>query len=266
MLEPLRLYLKFLKIALRSRMQYRSDFLIGLGGVIMSNGVSLALIWVILQRFHSLQGWSYWEIVMLYSMWLMSHTGFSTFFWQVLTLEDVLIQGGFDKYLLRPTSPFLQFIGRDINYAGLADVILAVVIFVIAYRNLGLDWSLGQFLMFALVIPAGTAIETSIFILIASVSFWTGRSRSLFQVSIQFNILARQYPLDLFGSNYQLFVTLFLPVAFVNYYPLAQLLGKPNGLNIPLLGFLSPVVAVIMVGLAATGWHYGLRNYASSGS
>lgn len=266
MRESFRLYLKFLNIALRSRMQYRSDFIIGIVGVILSNAVMLALIWFLFQQFQSFQGWTFWEVVMLYSMFLCSHTIFAIFFWQIYALEDTILEGGFDQFLLRPTSPFLQFIGRELNYPGFGDLILAITIFVIAYRNLALHWSPIQFLLFILFVLAGAAIETSIFIMFATVSFWAGRSRSLFTIGFQFNNITRQYPLDLFGKNYQLFVTIVFPIAFMNYYPLTGLLGKSNGLNIPILGYLSPIVAIIAMSLAAVGWHFGVQNYSSSGS
>lgn len=266
MVASFRLYLKFIHIAIRTRLQYRSDFLVGLLSVILHNGVNLALIWVILQRFQSLAGWVFWEVVMLYSMWLLSHTVYAIFFGQILQLEQIVIQGNFDQYLLRPTSPFLQLISREVNYMGLGDFILATTIFWEAYRNLNLHWSGGQFLHYALAILAGAAIETSIYIIIGTVAFWAGRSNSLTSVVVQFYILAEQYPLDLFGQSYKLFVTIFLPIAFINYYPLAQLLGKKNALGIPLLGLLSPLVAIIMVSLAATAWHYSLLNYTSSGN
>ncbi len=52
----------------------------------------------------------------------------------------------------------------------------------------------------------------------------------------------------------------------MNYYPLTQLLGKPNALGIAGLGFLSPVVAGILLMLGSLVWRRGLAGYSSSGS
>ena len=265
-MESLRLYFKFIGIAIRSRMEYRSDFLIGMVSVIVLNVVNLSLIWVMVDRFHVLGGWQYWEIVMLYAMWLLSHSVYAVFFWHLITLEDDILYGRFDQYLIRPCSPLLQFLGREVNYMGLADVIFAICTFGLAYRNLDLGWSVGQWAFLGVAALSGTVIETCIVWMFGALAFWVGRSRALFWVSLRFNVLTQQYPMDVFGKWFRIFVTGFLPVAFVNYYPLTVLLGKPNALGIAGLGFLSPAVALVLLLLGSLVWRKGLAGYTSSGN
>lgn len=262
----LRLYFKFVGIAIRSRMEYRSDFLIGLAGVIVNNLVNLSLVWVMIDRFRVLGRWAYWEIVMLYAVWLLGHCIYAVFFWHLITLEDDILHGRFDQYLIRPCSPLLQFLGREVNYYGVADAVFAITAFVLAYRNLGLGWSVGQWTFFGVTVLSGAMIETSIAWIIGTLAFWIGRSRTIFWVAMNFNFLNQQYPIDIFGQWFRIFVTGFLPVAFMNYYPLTQLLGKPNALGVAGLGFLSPVVAVTLLTLGSLVWRKGLARYSSSGS
>ena len=264
--QALRLYLKFIGIAIRSRMEYRSDFLFGVVGVLVLNFVSLSLIWVLVNRFRDLAGWQYWEIVMLYATWLLSHSGYAVFFWHLSTLEDDILHGRFDQYLVRPCSPLLQFLGREVNYMGVGDVVFATAAFSLAHRNLGLDWSAGQWAFFAVALSSGLVIETCIAWIIGTLSFWTGRSRAIYTVSMRFNMLTQQYPMDIFGKWFRIFITGFLPVAFMNYYPLTVLLGKPNALGIAGLGFLSPVAAALLLVLGSLVWRKGLAGYSSSGS
>ena len=49
--QALHLYRKFIGIAIRSRMEYRSDFLFGVVGVLILNFTNLSLIWVLVDRF-----------------------------------------------------------------------------------------------------------------------------------------------------------------------------------------------------------------------
>jgi ABC-2 type transport system permease protein len=65
---------------------------------------------------------------------------------------------------------------------------------------------------------------------------------------------------------FRIFVTGFLPMAFMNYYPLTILLDKPNALGILGMGFLSPFVAAILLALGAFIWRRGLAGYTSSGN
>jgi ABC-2 type transport system permease protein len=265
-MESLRLYFKFIGVAIRSRMEYRSDFLVGMVSIIVLNVVNLSLIWVMVSRFRVLGEWQYWEIVMLYSMWLLSHGVYAIFFWHLITLEDDILHGRFDQYLIRPCSPLLQFLGREVNYMGVADLVFATTAFSLAYRNLGLGWSAGHWVFFALAVMSGIVIEACIVWIIGALAFWTGRSQSVFFVVLRFHVLTQQYPMDIFGKWFRIFVTGFLPVAFVNYYPLTVLLGKPNALGIAGIGFLSPIVAVMLLVLGSLIWRRGLAGYTSSGS
>jgi ABC-2 type transport system permease protein len=264
--HALRLYFKFIGIAIRSRMQYRSDFLIGMISVVVLNVVNLSVIWVMVSRFRVLAGWQFWEIVMLYGMFLMSHSVYAVFFWHLSTLEDDILRGRLDQYLVRPCSVLLQFLGREVNYMGVADVVFAATAFTLAYRSLGLDWSAGRWAFFAVSVASGTVIETCLVWIIGTLAFWVGRSRAVFFIYMQFMVLGQQYPMDIFGKWFRIFVTGFLPLAFINYYPLAQLLGKPNALGIAGLGFLSPLVAVVLLVLGSAVWRKGLAGYTSSGS
>jgi ABC-2 type transport system permease protein len=265
-MESLRLYGKFLAIAIRSRMQYRSDFLTGMVGVIILTSVNLSLIAILLGRFKSLQGWGFWEIVMLYSMWLFSHCINSMLFYHVSTLEEEILHGRLDQYLIRPCSPLVQFLGREVNYVGVADVIFGGAAFSLAYTRLGLDWDARQWGFFAMAIVCGAVIENCIVLIISSLSFWTGRSRALLGVILQVNFLTPQYPMEIFGYGFRVFITAFLPFAFMNYYPLTVLLGKPNALGVDWIAFLSPVVAIVLLVLGALVWRRGLRAYTSSGN
>ena len=262
----IRLYFKFVGIAIRSRMQYRSDFIFGVLGVLILNLVNLSLIYIMVARFKALAGWEYWEIVMLYGTFLLGHSIYAVFFWHLSRLEEDILHGRFDQYLVRPFSPLLQFLGREVNYMGVADVFFATSALALAYHNLELEWTGVQWVFFGIAVLSGTVIETSIVWIIGALSFWTGRSRAIFFVYIRFQILSQQYPIDIFGMWFRIFITGFLPVAFMNYYPLTILLGKPNALGILGMGFLSPLVAVVLLALGTLIWRRGLAGYTSSGN
>jgi ABC-2 type transport system permease protein len=264
--EGLRLYRKFVAIAIRSRMQYRSDFLTGMLGVFILTGVNIALISILLSRFHSLQGWGFWDIVMLYGMWLICHCINSMFFWHVSTLEQEILHGGLDQYLIRPCSTLLQFLGREFNYIGVADLAFGIIAFTTAYTRLGLEWTALQWGYAAIAVLFGAVIEICIIMIISSASFWIGRSRALLGVVLQVSHLTPQYPLDIFGYGVRVFITAFVPFAFMNYYPLTVLLGKPNALGVWWIPFIAPVTAAVLLALAALVWRRGLRAYTSAGN
>ena len=265
-MNTMTLYLKLIRVAVQSRMQYRADFVTGIIGVIVMNVTTVALIGILVQRFRHLNGWTLWEMVFLYCLWILGHSLFSLFFWHIRTLEDYLVQGTFDQFLIRPASPFVLFLGREIQYLGVADATFGIAGLSLAFANLHLQWGITKWLFFAAAILAGTLIETTLVLMIACISFWTGRSRRANNLLMQLNVMVQYYPADIFGYVFRVIVTGLIPVAFMNYYPALMLLDKLDKSG-PLwwLGYMSPVVALVLVFISAGVWRLALRHYSSSG-
>lgn len=266
-MEALQIYYKLIKISMRSRMQYRADFISGIISVILLNAVNLGLIGILVSRFVHLNGWNIWDIVFLYSLWMLSHSIYSLFFWHFNTLEEYLIKGNFDQFLTRPVSPLIQFLGREIQYMGIGDILVGISGLSLAYMNLNLNWSIIEWSFLIIIVLSGTTIETSISWILSCLSFWTGRSQTAFFVITRLNLMVQQYPIDIFGQWFRILVTGFIPIAFINYYPSLYLLGKDNNSgNWHWLSFISPVVALIFIFLATFIWHMALNKYTSSGN
>jgi ABC-2 type transport system permease protein len=159
-----------------------------------------------------------------------------------------------------------MFLGREVQYMGVADMTFAILGLSLAYRNLHLQWSGTQWLFFGLAIISGTLIETTLVLMITCLSFWTGRSRRASQLLNRLNAMVQYYPVDIFGYTFRLIVTGLIPVAFMNYYPTLMLLGKLDS-HSPWrwLGYMSPVVALTLVIISSGIWHLALRRYSSAG-
>src|SRR5215211_8538452 len=243
-MEALRLYFKLIRISMQARLQYRADFIMGLLNIIALNAINLGMIGILVYRFVNLNGWEIWELVFLYCLWLLGHSLYSLFFWHFWEMEEYLVQGTFDQFLLRPASVFIQYIGREVQYIGFADMFVASVGLGLAYVKLGLHWSFGIWLFVPLAVISGTIIEMTLNLMIACISFWTGRSGIALDMVMEFNMLVQHYPIDIFSSWFCIVVTGLLPVAFMNYYPALILLGKIEKTGVPWIGFLSPIVAL----------------------
>ena len=266
--ETLSMYFKLLGIALKSMTQFRADFLVGLIGVISLNGVNLLAIGVILGRFFDLAGWTIWEIVFLYGLWMTGNSLYSLLFYHITYLEDYLVRGSFDTFLIRPLSPFLMLLTTEVNMNGVADVVFGLASLGLAMINLGLRLSPVQWAYLVLMLVSAALIELGITLALASVAFWTTRSGGLIFVVNQVNWnMTQQYPLEMFGRGFQVLVTCIIPVAFINYYPARFLLGKTApGDPWFFLSFMSPVAALALLAIGGMVWRAGIRRYNSTGS
>ena len=261
------MYFRLIQISLLSRIQYRANFIAGIFGLVFWNIVNLGLIGVLVSRFTNLNNWTVWELVFLYCLWILGHSLYSLFFSHTAQMEDYLVEGTFDQFLLRPASPLLQFLGRELRYSEIADALIGLIGISLAYAQLDLQWSTWKWGFFLVAVFSGALIELGMNLLIAFSAFWTGRSRASFFILEQFYGLVHQYPIDIFGNVFRILVTSLIPVAFMNYYPALVLLDKiAYGSSWPWLSYMSPVVALLLMVIVWRVWHLALIRYTSSGS
>ncbi len=259
----IKIYGSLLKMTMRGILQYRADFWMSLVSVVLLNGANIVQLSVITWRFHALGGWSVGDLLVLYGMFMISWSIFSIFFHKLAKIEEEIWSGTFDMYLLRPVSPFLQLVGGDINYTGLCDTLMGFGLVITGLSLAGAEWGLWHILWFCLFILSGGVIVVCIRFLISCVSFWTTKAGALGSIFTQIYLLTQKYPITIFGRAFRVLVTGIVPVAFLNFYPASWLMGKPDA---PAwLCMLSPVVALVLAGIASLVWRQGLRRYDSSG-
>ncbi|HEX6033093.1 MAG TPA: ABC-2 family transporter protein [Anaerolineales bacterium] len=266
-MNGLQLYFRLVQISLLSQMQYRANFIVGLLGLIVWNVVNLALIGILITQFTSLRDWALWELVFLYCLWILGYSLYGLFFSHTGDMENYLIEGTFDQFLLRPASPLIQVLGREFQYLEIADALFALTGLSLAYTRLGLQWDAWHWGFFVLAVVSGALIALAINLLISCTAFWTGRSRGAAMVVGQFSGLVHWYPIDIFGRAFRVIVTGLLPVAFLNYYPALVLLGKLDQDSAGWwLSYMSPLVALLLIGIVSRVWSLALKQYTSAGS
>lgn len=266
-MNGIQLYFRLIQISMLSRMQYRANFIVGILGLLFWNVINLGLLGVLVTQFTSLKSWTLWELVFLYGLWILAHSLYALFFSHTGELENYLIEGSFDQFLLRPASPLIQLLGREFQHTEIADALIGLTCTSLAYVQLDLHWDGWKWGFFLVAVISGAAIEFAINSLVACTGFWTGRSRGTTFIVNQFYGLVQQYPVDIFGKAFRLIVTGLIPVAFMNYYPALFLLDKMNYARPGwVLSYLSPLVALLLVGILSIVWRLGLNRYSSSGS
>lgn len=164
-----------------------------------------------------------------------------------------------------PASPFLQFIGKDISYTGVGDFLVGLLGFFLAAAQMKLQWQLGRWIYFVICVLSGALIQMAVNWIGASLCFWTTRSGAAVSIAERFTVLMQQYPVNIFGKYFQIFVTCFLPVAFINYYPSVVLLDKAAD-GIRVWQYFAPLVSFLMLAIAAFVWRKGVKRYAGTGN
>lgn len=224
--------------------------------------------WVILENFNEIQGWTFYEVLFLYNLNLFSY-GISGFFlWNAMrNLENQIYTGEFDVTLVKPMPVMLHLIYKQINHGFIGHIMLGASVLVICMKQLNIIFSLFNFVYLLLIILGAVMIQSAIMIITGSVSFWVIKSTAIVDTVIYGVRGFVNYPLIVYNRLIQLFLTFVIPYGFINYYPATSLMKKvDNGAFFQQVQYLTPVVGIMLFILSLIVWKCGVNRYHSSGN
>src|SRR5712692_9360705 len=245
------------------RISYRGDFFISLGTSMAATIFSLGFVVVLFQKDTQLAGWRLEEVVFL---WGFTQIPYGLFNVISLNLYDFgnnyIIEGKFDRVLLRPVSSLFQVLFETFRIESLQEVILGLGVVVWASRRLHYHWHVLDVLLLAFFALCGGVIYISVFLFLSTFSFWFEDRIGIHPPF--WNLLAfGRFPLSIYSGYIQFVLSWIIPFGFATFYPSARLLGRQEFRSYaPLI----PLVAAVTFALAATSWRIGLRRYSSTGS
>jgi len=255
------------KLNLQGQMEYPA-FLIGW---LLANALQFAagigMMWVITNQFSDVNGWNFGHIAFMYGIAVISHGLAVVLFIQTWNIDWFVINGDFDRMLLRPMNMYFQFCFFYINLIGLTDMIPGIIIFIFGVVATGFSFSLGGVFALLLVLVGATMIRGGLFTITGSIGFWTKNTGNLTEVVHNLSTRTNMYPLTIFNWATQAVLTFLLPLGFIAFYPAGYFLDMDMGFNvpgyIPLWVFLVGVVCIL---LGRALFNAGLRYYDSTGN
>lgn len=256
------LLIEFWKRYLQSLMEYKADFIVGVGGMVVNSAVNVALLWVIFSNVQSINGWSFEQLLFLSGLGMVTYGIWHFAFARVWSLDEMIRDGTFDGILTRPIGSLFHASFRGFEIGGLGTFIVGVVTMAYASWVLAIEWSIFNVTMLVLSIGGGLLLLYSIVVIVATVAFWTTRSSALLSMLFQTADFA-EYPLEIYSASLVFLMSFVLPFAFVTYYPAQLFVGQGIA---PALGYLTPLVGLIVFGIAYVVWSIGIRAYTSTGS
>lgn len=261
----IRLYGRLVRLGFRSDTSYRLDFWLLVLAVIVLNLVDLLLLGVLLTTFHALGGWNIWQIVFLYCLYLTAMGLQNLFTVHLGNIEDFVQDGTLDQMLVRPVSPLVQLIGKEISYKDVTHIALGISGMAAASTALRLTWSPEKLLLCAGAIAGGALLLAGVVLALSSLAFWTVQSKVFLFGTLQVQEVVQHYPSHIFGRWFMGLVTFVLPFAFINYYPAAAIVGADTAAAPHVLGYVAPAVGVLVLLVGVRVFNLGLRRYQSAG-
>lgn len=263
-----KIYLNFVQVCFKQQAAYKFNFWVSVLVIFNSYFITYLSIWVIFQNVAYMKGWTYEEVVLIYTLNLLTY-GIACFLFlkPMERLEELVKSGEFDLILVRPIHPFLFLILKEMDFKYLGHIFLGTTVLMWDMQSLNLDWTLETALCFALSLIGGVCIQSSFLILTGVLSIKYVSSGSLGDLVTYSIRRFVNYPLDVFGRWIVVVLTFFIPYGFVNYYPVKYLLAK----NLSPIEAAAGKYGAVFVGIlcaAAAGFVYRnmLRQYSSTGN
>ena len=260
------IWLRLAGARLRSEMQYRTSFVLLVAMVFVFSFLDFVAVLVIFGSIDELRGWTFGEVALLYGTSGVAFNLANLFVAGVDTAAEHIRAGTFDTLLLRPLGTIVQLTSNDIALRRMGRLAQASLVLVLALGAVDVAWTPARVALVPVLLLSGAAIFGGIWVMVAAIAFWTVENRAIANSVTYAGNYLTFYPFDVF-SGWLRGVAAIVPLAFVNYLPVAWILGKDDAYGWPRwAGVVSPLVAVVTVLAARAVWSFALRHYRSTGS
>jgi ABC-2 type transport system permease protein len=266
MFESLRLYARYLGISVRGQMQYRASFLMLLAGHFLVTGIEFLGVAALFHRFGSLGGWTLPEAALLYGTINVAFAlaeglgrGFDTF-------PALVKSGDFDRLLLRPRGTAFQVAARELQLMRFGRLLQGAAVLLWAVAAAGVAWTPAKAALLLAAVAGGACIFYGLFILQATLAFWTVETLELMNTVTYGGVETAQYPLTIYRPWFRHFFTFVVPLACANFLPVQAVLGRPDATAPALLQWLAPLAGLAFLLVSLQVWKLGVRHYRSTGS
>ncbi|MEY9936435.1 ABC transporter permease [Streptacidiphilus sp. MAP5-3] len=262
----LRIWAVLARAGLRTTLQYRANFVLGVLGGLALQGMGLAFIGTVMSRFATIGGWTLPEIVLLYGMRLTSHALWTIPCSPLMYMDRLVQRAEFDCFLTRPVNPLVQVITTRPSITTVADLVGGVATLTAGLVLAPVRWSPLLVLLLPFALAGGALVELSFQLASSALAFRMLSTLSLkLAVDNAFNTIGN-YPIKIFGPVARWGMTCAFPLAFASYFPTTVLLDRTGELWIPpWLAVAAPAVGLLLFLAAYRFWFGQLRHYTSGG-
>ena len=258
----MKLYFNSLALHLKSELEYRMSFIISFLSQILIFFTYYFVIIALFSKFNNIKGFTLYEVLLCFSIIQFGFAFNEVFARGIDKFDKLIIEGGFDRLLLRPKNLILQVLCSDGDFVKVSRLIQAVIVLVIALINLKVELTFLKVICLILMLMASCVIFFGIFLLAASYCFITIQGLEVRNVFTDGGKHMAQYPIGVFKKGFVFFFTFIIPYAFVNYYPLLYFIGR----NDNILYAFSPLIVFLYLIPCFIVFYMGVKKYEGSGS
>lgn len=262
-MKYLKIYPKYLAMAIKAKLAYRMDALVGMIGFLVTNTAAFLTLYLTISSIPSFGTWTIEKMVFLYGFCLVPKAIDHILSDNIWSLgNSMIINGELDPYLTKPLNPLFQIISVNFQYEGFGELILGIVFLAIYAPQQNIAWTANNVIPLILCGFFAIFLFFAVKLMTASVAFWTKRSITLMSGIYELSNFTK-YPVEIFHDVVKVILLGVIPFSLVMYLPIAYLY---QGKDIWMLTLIVGGVVTVLVFLSYAFFKKGLRRYESSGS
>ena len=254
------------KMLFKSAMQYRASLLMQLiAQFVMTGGEMLAVV-VLLTRFKAVGHWGAMEVMFFFGV-MQATFALTELFGRGITSFAWFVQRGeFDALILRPRPLLTQVMVSQLDPRRLGSFSVGVIAVLVAGARLNIHWTLIKVLLLCEVVLGSLLLLLGLFMIEATVSFFSVKSIEMVNILTYGGRTACQYPVDVYPNVLRFLFTYLAPFAMCMHWPVSYVIGAPMA-SLPVWGyFLTPLAGAAFFVLMVRVWYVGVRHYRSTGT
>lgn len=260
----MRLYAVYLQRAIKARLEYKKDAIIGMISFLITNIVSFTSLLFIVKSIPSLNGWTTYELGFLYGFsmiprsidHLLTDSLWYIGYWYVRV-------GEIDRYLIRPVNSLFQVIAEVFQPEAIGEAILGITLLIICGRKVTLTLTFGTVVVMIVAVIFGSLIFTALKLITCSIAFWTKRSGQLMSMIYNFADFAK-YPIGIYHPIIKFILAFIFPFGLVISVPVDIAINSTYNSWLVCLVIIG--ISGVLLSIGGLLWNAGIKNYESAGS
>jgi ABC-2 type transport system permease protein len=265
--ERIAIVREILAASVRAQLQYRASAVMMALGHMLTTGIEFVAIWALFDRFGHIEGWTLAEISVLYGMASVSFAFAEAFGRGYSSFGAMVRTGDFDRVLLRPLGTALQVGASEVQLLRIGRCLQGAIVLGWGALTLDVSWGPAHVALLAVALVSAFCIFLGIFVLQATLAFWTVESLEIFATITYGGVETTQFPLSIYDRWLRWLFIAIVPLGCATYFPALALLGRADPLGAPAwVSWCAPAIGPLFLVVALRIWEVGVRHYRSTGS
>jgi ABC-2 type transport system permease protein len=259
--NELRLHLAAFSAALKAKLEYRADFVIGAVTSVLLQLAAMSFLMILFHNTENLNGWNGPQVVFLFGATATCLGVSELLFNHIWMLPQYVVSGDLDRLLTYPVHALSFFLVTRPELHSLGNLVTGGLLVGGALSKVGAPFHV--WLLVPFWIACGSIVYTSMLVVFGSLSFRLVGPYG-HQLMVPHNLLqSTRYPLAVYPGWLHYVLLVAVPVGVFHFLPGSYVFGMgASAWSV----FAPPLAAFVAVLEARWMWRWGLAQYESTGS